>query len=46
MDFVWMGALLALWAALAAMAFGLNRLEGPDAMNAPNELNTGEGERP
>jgi hypothetical protein len=46
MDFVWMGALLALWAALAAVAFGLNRLEGPGATSAPNELNTGEGERP
>jgi hypothetical protein len=46
MDFVWMGALLALWAALAAMAFGLNRLEGPGATSASNELNTGEGERP
>ena len=46
MDFVWMGALLALWGALAVMAFGLNRLEGPGATSAPNELNTGEGERP
>ncbi|WP_165442119.1 hypothetical protein [Variovorax paradoxus] len=46
MDFVWMGALLALWAALAAMVFGLDRLEGPGAMNASNELTAGEGERP
>jgi hypothetical protein len=29
MDFVWMGALLALWAVVAAMAFGLNRLDAP-----------------
>jgi hypothetical protein len=40
------GALLALWVALAAMAFGLNRLEGPGATNGPNELSMGEGERP
>jgi len=26
MDFVWMGALLALWALVAAMAAGLDRL--------------------
>jgi len=28
MDIVWMGALLALWAVVAAMVVGLNRLEG------------------
>jgi hypothetical protein len=28
MDIVWMGALLALWAALAAMVIGLDRFEG------------------
>lgn len=27
MDFVWMGALLALWAVLAAMGVGLERLD-------------------
>lgn len=29
MDFVWMGALLALWAVVAAMAVGLDRLGAP-----------------
>ena len=29
MDFVWMGALLALWALVAAMAAGLDRLNAP-----------------
>ena len=28
MDIVWMGALLALWAVLAAMVRGLDRLNG------------------
>ena len=37
MDLVWTGALLALWAVVAAMAAGLDRL------NAPK---TGGGERP
>ena len=37
MDLVWMGALLALWEVVAAMAAGLDRL------NAPK---TGGGERP
>jgi hypothetical protein len=39
MDFVWMGALLALWAAVAAMAAGLTRLEGPK--NAPGTTGGG-----
>ena len=43
MDFVWMGALLALWAVVAAMAVGLNRLNGPNASGAPK---AGVGERP
>jgi len=43
MDFVWMGALLALWAVVAAMAVGLNRLNGPNAQGAPK---AGMGERP
>ena len=29
MDLVWMGALLALWAVVAAMAAGLDRLGAP-----------------
>lgn len=29
MDFVWMSALLALWAVVAAMVVGLNRLDAP-----------------
>lgn len=35
MDFVWMGALLALWAAVAAMVVGLNRLDAPNPPRAP-----------
>ena len=34
MDIVWMGALLALWAVVAAMVVGLNRLEGPQKPHA------------
>lgn len=37
MDLVWMGALLALWAVVAAMAVGLDRLGAPQS---------GGGERP
>ena len=37
MDFVWMGALLVLWALVAAMAAGLDRLGASKA---------GAGERP
>ncbi|MDH6591760.1 hypothetical protein M2165_001649 [Variovorax sp. TBS-050B] len=29
MDIVWMGALLALWAAVAALVVGLDRLDAP-----------------
>jgi|UniRef100_C5CPD5 hypothetical protein len=35
MDFVWMGALLALWAVVAAMAVGLDRLGAPKNAAAP-----------
>jgi hypothetical protein len=31
MDIVWMGALLALWAVVAAMVVGLNRLDAPNS---------------
>ena len=34
MDFVWMGALLALWAVVAAMVVGLNRLDTPNPSRA------------
>lgn len=34
MDIVWMGALLALWAVVAALVVGLNRLEGPQKPHA------------
>jgi hypothetical protein len=38
MDIVWMGALLALWAALAAMVRGLDRLDAaPKAASAAAE---------
>jgi hypothetical protein len=30
MDIVWMGALLALWAVVAAMVIGLNKLDAPN----------------
>ncbi|MDQ0588095.1 hypothetical protein [Variovorax paradoxus] len=40
MDFVWMGALLALWAVVAALVVGLDRLEGPN----PPKTSTGNGE--
>ncbi|EJL69379.1 hypothetical protein ACCC97_04515 [Variovorax sp. Varisp85] len=33
MDIVWMGALLALWAVVAAMVIGLNRLDAPKPSN-------------
>jgi hypothetical protein len=40
MDIVWMGALLALWAVVAAMVIGLNRLDAPN----PLKKNTPDGE--
>jgi K+-transporting ATPase KdpF subunit len=36
MDIVWMGALLALWAVVAAMVVGLNRLDAPKIESAEN----------
>ncbi|MDR6888732.1 MULTISPECIES: hypothetical protein [Variovorax] len=45
MDFVWMGALLALWAAVAAMAAGLDRLEGLKTPGATEAPKSGAGER-
>ncbi|HEX7863428.1 MAG TPA: hypothetical protein VF555_00685 [Variovorax sp.] len=33
MDIVWMGALLALWAVVGAMAVGLKKLDAPNPSN-------------
>lgn len=45
MDWVWISALLALGAALAAMAFGLNRLEGPKPASATEAPTRAAGDR-
>ena len=36
MDIVWMSALLALWAVVAVMVVGLNKLEGPNPPKSSN----------
>jgi len=45
MDWVWMSALLALGAALVAMAFGLDRLEGAKPASATEAPTRGAGAR-
>ncbi|WPG37403.1 hypothetical protein [Variovorax sp. EBFNA2] len=44
MDIVWMGALLALWAVVAALVVGLNRLEGPQKPNASVDTTRTQGD--
>ena len=43
MDFVWMGALLALWAVVWAMVVGLDRLDAPNAPEAPKASGVSDG---